>query len=225
MTNIAFIARAAGGKTTAAEMLAGMGYGRVGFAEPLRALNDLHGEVSPADWPEVIRLWAYRFKLFDALGRAEVNRLEAGILGAFKRYPVVAGKTRPMLQNIGTEVGRGIHDMLWVNLALTRAEAIDRPAVALDDCRFENEAHALKAAGWVLSYIWAREATLDKRYAALYGAPMSAEQKSHASEAGIPKLRPLCHHVINNDTDSLSDLYNGVEYLDHAATMIRSIHA
>lgn len=58
---------------------------------------------------------------------------------------------RWFLQRLGTE---GIRDVLgadfWVRHALERIAA-DAPRVAtIDDCRFENEAHAIRAAGGVV---------------------------------------------------------------------------
>jgi hypothetical protein len=222
-TNIAFIARACGGKTTASEYLVdARGFGHVGFAEPLRALQPLH-ESSPSDWRELIRHWVYEFRIPDVLSMQETAHLENGILNAFSAYPTTPGtKNRPLLQNIGTHVGRGLDDFLWIKLLLARAEAVGG-AVTLDDCRFDNEARALKQNDWVLSYIWASEPTLDKRYTELYGAPMTPEQKAHISESGIPALRPLCHYVIHNDDDDLNTLYNEVDWLADTAHLIRSV--
>lgn len=221
-TNIAFIGRAASGKTTSANMLGGRGFTRLGFADPIRALGPIHAGDSDADWPELIREWTYRFRLPTVLSGGQLNDLEAGILRAFNEYPRVEGKNRPLLQNIGTYVGRGIDDWLWIKLLLARAEA-SPAAVTLDDCRFDNEARALTTNDWCLVYLYAREATLDARYAKVYGAPMTPEQKAHPSESGIPALRGMCHYVIHNDADDLPALYNEVEFVADAAGLIRSV--
>lgn len=219
MTNIAFIGRAASGKSTATKMLVeAHGYTRVGFADPIRALQPIHN-ANTNDWRDLIRAWVYEYRVPDVLTADEVSALEAGILSAFERFPRVEGKNRALLQNIGTEVGRGIDDVLWIRLALNRAELIGDRAV-LDDCRFENEARALLASGWVLCYMWASGHTLDRRYAAAYGAPMTDEQKAHPSESGIPALRELCQYVIHNEDDDLVALFSEVEFLNDTAHLI-----
>jgi hypothetical protein len=221
-TSVAFIGRAAAGKTTAANMLGGRGHARLGFADALRALGPIHADANAPDWPELIREWVYQFRIPSVLDGGQLNELEAGILRAFNTYPRLEGKNRPLLQNIGTHVGRGIDDYLWIKLLLSRAAESAAP-VALDDCRFDNEARALKQAGFCLTYLWATEATLDRRYAALYGAPMTPDQKAHPSESGIPMLRGLCHYVIHNDGDDLNELYNEVEFIADAAYLIRGV--
>ena len=217
MTDIAFIGRAGSGKSTAAKMLAADGFTHMGFADPIRALGKMHeaGGPSATDWPELIRLWTYQFRIPDVLNTEDVATLEAGILDAFRTYPRVEGKNRDLLQNIGTHVGRGIDEVLWISLLLNRAEKSGGPAV-LDDCRFQNEADALLEAGWCLVYIYTREIVLDARYAKLYGAPMTPKQKAHPSEATIPTLRGRCHYVIDNNGD-LVDFYNQVQFVREMA--------
>lgn len=224
VANIAFIGRAASGKSTATKMLIeAHGYTRVGFADPIRALGGLHDSRGPSsnDWSDLIRRWTYEYRVPDVLTMQEVAALENGILDAFNTYPRVEGKNRELLQNIGTHVGRGIDDYLWIRLALTRADELER--ATLDDCRFENEAHALKQKGWTLVYVWASSTTLDRRYASLYGAPMTEKQKRHISESGIPALRPLCDYVIHNDTDDLKSLYNEVEFVAQTAHLMQGL--
>jgi hypothetical protein len=69
-------------------------------------------------------------------------------------HPLLSGKTpRYAMQTLGTEWGRDLIGFgLWVNVAMDRVHAVlDRGGkVVLDDCRFPNEASAIKEAGGVI---------------------------------------------------------------------------
>lgn len=66
-------------------------------------------------------------------------------------HPVLCGQTpRRAMQTLGTEWGRNlIGSDLWVRVAMESALAVldQGGRVVIDDCRFENEAAAIKAAG------------------------------------------------------------------------------
>jgi len=124
-TVIAFTGLAGAGKSTAAmHLVERHGFERIRFAGPLKAMMAALG-----------------------LSQAEID-------GNRKEEPceLLGGKTpRFAMQTIGTEWGRQlIHPDLWIRA--WRA-AVDRlPAgvpVVVDDCRFPNEAEAVKAAGGV----------------------------------------------------------------------------
>lgn len=122
-TIVAFTGLAGAGKTTAAKhLVACHGFRRVRFAEALKAM-------------------------LSALGLTE-----AQIDGSEKETPceLLGGKTpRWAMQTIGTEWGRRlIADDLWIRAwqaAVARVPA--GVPVVVDDCRFPNEAEAVKAAG------------------------------------------------------------------------------
>lgn len=119
---IALVGPAGCGKSTVAAMLAAQGFAVVKFADPLKDM--LRG-----------------------LGLAE-----AQIEGAEKEGPcsLLGGKSpRYAMQTLGTEWGRGlIAQDIWVSAWLDRAWAAHRtrPVVA-DDCRFRNEAAAVRVLG------------------------------------------------------------------------------
>ena len=78
------------------------------------------------------------------------------IEGDLKQQPhqLLCGKSpRHAMQTIGTEWGRDmIGQNLWVNVAMASAWQVMEQGgrVVIDDCRFPNEAAAIKAAGGVI---------------------------------------------------------------------------
>jgi hypothetical protein len=117
---IAFTGLAGSGKSTAAMHLVQIhGFTRTRFAGPLKAM-------------------------MAALGLSQDE-----IEGHLKERPcaLLGGRTpRYAMQTIGTEWGRDIIDRdLWINA--WRASLPAAGGVVVDDCRFANEAHAVKAAG------------------------------------------------------------------------------
>lgn len=123
-----------------------------------------------------------------------------------KRYPRPDGTfltPREAMQFIGTEIGRKLYPNVWVDLALRRAkDAIDveESRVVFTDCRFVNEAKAIRDAG---GQVWrVRRASADR------------PQATHASEQMIDtsEFGNLVTHSVFND-GSLSDLYDQVRGL------------
>ena len=94
---------------------------------------------------------------------------------------------REVLQYLGTEIFRKMHQTVWVETLLRRIEK-EKPAIALVcDVRFENEITLLKDAGASIIGL-----TRDK----------FKSQDSHASEQ---VSLDLCHTVIDNQDLSLED--------------------
>lgn len=125
-TVIAFSGLAGSGKSTAANhLVTARGFARVRFAGPLKAMM------------------------------AALGLTHAQIDGDKKESPceLLGGKTpRHAMQTLGTEWGRDlIASDLWIRAwqaAVDRLPA-DQPVV-VDDCRFPNEAEAVRAAGGVI---------------------------------------------------------------------------
>jgi dephospho-CoA kinase len=125
---IAFIGKMMSGKTTASKFLVeSREFGRLAFAYPVkefsvRTLNSL----------------AHMF------GREQNWTMET--LEQRKSEPQV----RKLLQLVGTELGRELvgYENVWVDLLIDKVEYMDR--VVVDDCRFPNEAEALKEAGFTI---------------------------------------------------------------------------
>lgn len=113
--------------------------------------------------------------------------------------PWLGKSPRELLQTLGTEWGReGVHQEIWVRRAMQRATAIVAAGghIAITDCRFENEAQAIRRAG---GSVW----QVRRQAAGLAGAA-----GRHASEAGIPE-RLIDLRIENNST--LHDLEAAVE--------------
>ncbi|MEM9043527.1 MAG: deoxynucleotide monophosphate kinase [Pseudomonadota bacterium] len=128
----AFTGKAGAGKSTAADALEhGLGFERVKFAGPLKAM---------------LRAFYHECGVDD-------ETIERKIEGDLKETPceLLGGKTpRFAMQTLGTEWGRDqISPTLWVDAWRSRvAEELlfGRPVVC-DDCRFPNECEAIEVLG------------------------------------------------------------------------------
>jgi len=138
---IALTGLAGSGKSTVAGMLADYGYALVKFAGPLKAMLREVG--------------------------LTVNEVE----GSRKEIPIdfLCGKTpRQAMQTLGYEWGRKcIGEDFWVNAWMQDVRRFRH--VVVDDCRFPNEAHAVRQMGGV---IWSIEGR-------------GGIAGNHASESGI----------------------------------------
>lgn len=114
------------------------------------------------------------------------DEIHRKIEGDLKEVPCdhLCGKTpRYAMQTLGTEWGRVlIGDDLWTDAWHSKVAKVDG-AVVTDDCRFPNEAHALKFKGGELVKL---KPLVNRR-----------DTSEHVSEVGIPD--ELCHHIIDND--------------------------
>lgn len=151
------------GKSTAADYLIRRhGYERVKFAGPLK-------------------------DMCRAIGLTEDH-----IEGHLKEVPsdMLCGKTpRHLMQALGTELGRNlIGEDFWIRLWLHRVATAKR--VVVDDCRFPNEAAAVRSLGGVIIELEGRGGIAG----------------SHASEAGCGT-----HDAVVENDGCVTDLYAGVE--------------
>jgi hypothetical protein len=139
---IAFTGPAGSGKTTAAEALMEQGWARVKFADPLK---------------NMLRTF------YMSCGIDDYGYIEARIEGDMKEEPCpfLRGRTpRHAMQTLGTEWGRScIAPDVWVSAWRTRvAGLLNRGVdVVTDDCRFENEAEAVRALDGKVVRILGRE--------------------------------------------------------------------
>lgn len=153
---VAFTGRAGSGKSTAAKALVEQGYVLVKFADTLK---------------DMLRA------LYTSAGLG-IEIIDRMIEGDLKDEPclLLGGKTpRYAMQTMGTEWGRvGFDENLWVRVWNQKAIRLlaNGNSVVVDDCRFPNEAEAVKRLG---GEIWEIEA--DK--------PLNPNGHSHPSELGL----------------------------------------
>ena len=135
MRSIAFIGRAGSGKDSAASRLYPAGYRRVALADPVREVA-LH--IDP--WVETDQGLTRLSTLVDQLGW---DRAKRGV-----------PEVRRLLQNVGTAV-RSVEPDFWLRQALRQVAALEQEnvPVVVTDCRFRNEATALREAGFLLARI------------------------------------------------------------------------
>jgi dephospho-CoA kinase len=170
MSLIAFTGAAGSGKDTAAAILIEeLGYEKLSFAGSLKdALSAIFG-------------WS-RDSLEGATTESRIWREEEDEWwsAALKR-PVTP---RKMLQEWGTEVGRNaFHPDIWLLSVQRKIEQNPCKKFVITDCRFENEAEALKALG--------------ARLIGIKRGERSDELMQHASETGLPS--EMLDVVVNND--------------------------
>jgi hypothetical protein len=149
---------AGSGKDTVASIL---GFDRVAFADPLYEMVSIVTGLTPAE----MRDREAKERPIDWLGQSP----------------------RQLLQTLGTEWGRDtISQSIWVDTAMRRVQRLldEGRDVVVTDCRFDNEAAAIKAAGGV---IWQVVRGLGS---------IKGLAARHASEGGVDPL--LIDRVIGN---------------------------
>jgi hypothetical protein len=175
--NTAFIGKARSGKDTAAERLVSeYRFTRLAFADPLKRMALDINPFIPTGWGILVRL--------------ESLIVDVGWDYAKDTYPEV----RATLQRIGQSV-RELDEDFWLNMALDKAKAAEawNMPVVVTDCRYLNEAEALRAAGFRLVRI--------KR-------PDLMSTDTHASETELDNF-PVDETIIN--AGRIYDLHTSVD--------------
>lgn len=176
MILIAFAAMAEGGKTTSAKILVEhYGFTRISFAAPLYDMLEAGG-----------------------FGRPKTPEEKAAII------PGVGVSWRHAAQTLGTEWGRRcIREDIWTTLALRKCTDPDGRYV-IDDCRFENEAEAVRGLGGTVVHITGRKSSIKE------------EAKAHESEKGLSFYVGEDYALDNSGT--LVELRSRLENLLYAVT-------
>jgi hypothetical protein len=177
-TLIAFTGKMGAGKSTAAKALTNRGYTRIRFAGPLKSMM------------------------------AQLGLNEREIDGDLKELPcaLLGGKTpRFAMQTIGTEWGRDtISSSLWVDVFKHTVNKLpDYIPVVVDDCRFPNEAQAIRDLGGHIVKVTRPNLTI----ASLHSSEM-AELPFYA--------------VLENNTDDIYVLAGLIEQLRRNQSWARS---
>ncbi|MFF1812396.1 hypothetical protein ACFVXW_25345 [Streptomyces sp. NPDC058251] len=132
--NVAFIGKARSGKDTAGERLVNQwAFTRLAFADPLKRMALEVNPYIPTSYGVTVRL--------------ETLVADTGWEYAKDTYPEV----RRVLQHMGQTV-RELDEDFWVRVLMDKVRAADKwnMPVVVTDCRYRNEAEALRAAGFVL---------------------------------------------------------------------------
>lgn len=135
--HVALMGRAGSGKdTVGSRLVSRFAFARIAFADPLRALAL---DVDPIVGHEPTGFEPIPLRLSDVVRREGWDR----------------AKRRPEVRRTLQRLGQGVRDQdaeFWVRLALAKLDVAERwhiPAV-ITDCRYENEARALRARGCLL---------------------------------------------------------------------------
>ncbi len=182
---IALAGRAGSGKNTVAELLDAE---QISFAEPLKrfcqevfAFSDLQvwGPSEERNRPDL------RYPTTCQNAQCQRNDTCPSCHGSAQYLT-----PRYALQTLGTEWGRGCYENVWAELGVRRALSYrgEAPIVAITDCRFVNEARAVRQAG---GEVW----RIVRSRAGLLGAaglhPSETEQES-------PEFLDLVNCTIRN---------------------------
>ncbi|BAU83116.1 hypothetical protein SLA_2183 [Streptomyces laurentii] len=135
--HVALMGRAGSGKdTVGARLVSRFAFARVAFADPLRALAR---DLDPIVGHETTGAGPLPLRLSDVLRREGWDRA--------KQRPEI----RRTLQRLGQSV-RDQDEEFWIRAALSKVDVADRwnLPVVVTDCRYRNEAKALRARGFLL---------------------------------------------------------------------------
>jgi len=110
-------------------------------------------------------------------------------------------KPRELLQFIGTDAFRKFDADVWVKYLVRRIRA-ENPALAvIDDCRFPNEAEALRTLGFTIVKIERSDRQAEGR---------GTGAETHVSELLVDKIRP---DIVLSNNASLDSLFNSIDLL------------
>ncbi len=169
---VAFTGPAGAGKSTAAQALVDQGWVRVKFADPLKNM-----------------LRAF----YASCGINNADYIEARIEGDQKEEPdpLLRGRTpRHAMQTLGTEWGRNcVAQDLWVSAWTQQAGTyLDMGvSVVVDDCRFDNEAAAVRKLGGLVVGIVGRGKVLPGAHASESGLTPDFSILNDADQTGFER--------------------------------------
>jgi hypothetical protein len=204
------IAGAAGsGKTTAASYLVEEhGFTVVGFATPLYDLGKIHNS-NPEEWHPRIYGWAVDHLEPLGFSNNDIWSFTERAWDVMQKTPVVEGKNRTLLQELGTGVGRNFYEHLWTDIFEKKVEELGDVPIVNDQCRFKNELATLDRLGFKIIFLELEESLREKRYLEMYGITMTEEQKNHSSEKDLPYIKDVADFIIDNSQD-IDHLYSSV---------------
>ncbi len=173
LSKVAFIGKMFSGKTTAAQYLVNeYGYDRLAFANPVKELTaeiltliektigQNAGKIYSFKEVDEAKLEKMRQEFIESYRNPDrqlifINDPNVTITNTFKHWSfeeVEINKGNPtirkLLQLVGTELGRELigYTDVWVDILRQRVQGLENCVV--DDCRFPNEAEALREEGF-----------------------------------------------------------------------------
>lgn len=110
------------------------------------------------------------------------------------RRPEPLVKDRKLLQWLGTDWGRNtVSENLWIDIWKNEVETLlrrfPRALILTDDCRFDNEAEAIRKMDGIVIHVAGLRAD----------SPLDDAVSNHVSELGL-ELDSIDHYVWNNGT-------------------------
>ena len=190
---VALVGKMHTGKSTMADALVReCGFTRLAFADPLK-------EVS------AIMLTSFLSYMNDqTLRRPDWWEVTPQSINAMKGDPAI----RKLLQLVGTELGRDWYgpDTIWIDLFEKRLRQLqgesDKVRIVIDDCRFPNEAEALKAMGFTIFRLHRNE---DERLESIQAAllkqkPELLEDRQALNDA----MEAMANHPSEREVDNIN---------------------
>jgi len=188
MIKVAFSGKANSGKDTAAKL----------FMKKFKKFSKDNRvkSVALADpIKEMIRVMFPRTKRSVLYGPSK-NRMEVVPGAFFEDQPLTY---RKLLQNLGTEVGRGYKETIWLDVMDYKIEKAENNGIDLfivKDCRFINEIFHLKKSGFLMIRVKRNEQQL---------------VMGHASEVEQELIKDSEFDYIIDNNSTLDDLSSNVE--------------
>lgn len=186
MNRIALIGKARAGKTTTANALKNLDYQQISFADPVKEAT---ARMLTTFEQYILFPQGTQYVAPEQLPIVTVDNIQRE-----KSHPAI----RKLLQVVGTEIGREWFgpDTIWIDMLVEKIEKMDGPLV-IDDCRFPNEAEALKQQGFFLVKLQRDE--ID-RIDALVG---ELEEKGYDGEALERQLDAILDHPSERAIDQI----------------------
>lgn len=199
---VALVGKMGSGKDTVADIFEKNGYVKLAIADEIKRLAEKHTE----DF-ESYHIYKDVQKLIEIgnISRKQKDAFFWDIVHLFKTVPVVEGKNRELLQELG-ELGRLYNQHLWLLVIQDKIDKLlnDGYSVVISDVRTVQEAIWFKERYF---YIIKIGRDRDKRVASLKkrGDIVNSDRLSHFTEKEVDYISDFHWHINNNEL-SFQDL-------------------
>jgi dephospho-CoA kinase len=206
---IAFSGKMGAGKTTLRNQLEQEGFCGFALADPIKWLAEVQ-LMSVSQWDSELNSRLTQLFPTDSVLRKTMKPM---LKKAFITYPPQEGKNRRLLQHIGTDIGRKLNPVIWVNALTNMVKNLGD--VVVDDVRFNNEVDGLHRAGFCIIRLNVSRETQEERLIQRDGALPALESFDHISETELDQCSQF-DWVINADRpleDVLHELYRIIDWI------------